>query len=80
MKVAEQVPARAFALTTYFCTYMLSGTSSRLIVLRVDSEMTPHARAEVVIIPEFPFFEILPLLMMLMSLAALVYRRKHIEA
>jgi hypothetical protein len=38
-----------------------------------------HSTSEVIIIPEFPFFEILPLLMILMSLATLVFRRKHIS-
>jgi len=37
-----------------------------------------HSTKEVVIIPEFPFPEILPLLMIVMSLVALVYKRKHI--
>lgn len=37
-----------------------------------------HSTVEVVIIPEFPFFTILPLLMAVVSLATLVYRRKNI--
>ena len=37
-----------------------------------------HSTSEIIIIPEFPFFEILPLLMMLISLITLVYKRKHI--
>ena len=37
-----------------------------------------HSTVEVVIIPEFPFFDILPLFMILMSLVTLVYRRRHV--
>ena len=38
-----------------------------------------HSTSEVIIIPEFPFYEILPLIMIMMSLATLAYRRKHIS-
>jgi parallel beta-helix repeat protein len=38
-----------------------------------------HSTSEVIIIPEFPFFGILPAFMILMSLATLAYRRKHIS-
>lgn len=40
-------------------------------------EACMHSTREVVIIPEFPFFAILPLFMILMSLAASVYMKKH---